>query len=259
MSVKQITFVLTFGIAFVLLGDLSIAVAQELVSNDYKARRTFEAGRNAYAQGHYHEAATLFQQAFDLSGRPVLLVNAGNAWAKVDERVQAVSAYRHYLRLVPDSRDRAVLEARIKDLEMPTLSRPPAPSAEETPAKAEAQSPAQSSGLLAGRTWTWVSLAASAASGGAALGLWLSAKSSYNDLLGTCGTNRNGCDLGRINGVSGRLTATNVAIGISAVSLAAAVALWFVEGANEDKTPGDFNTLTAINAASGTLELKGRF
>jgi tetratricopeptide (TPR) repeat protein len=228
-----------FGLFILALAaPLRSAWAQQVASPDEKARQAFEAGRTAYTEGRFREAAVLFEQSFNLSGRPKLLINLGNAWVKLNDREKAASAFRAYLRMEPESPDRPVLEARIKDLEEIAFPSPEIAVKEEAPpptiATPQDREPPSQTGIIAGRTWTWVAAAGSAAFGAAAVGFWVSANSSYDALASTCGKQPSGCGQGSIDKVSGRVTATNVFLGLSALSLAASVALWFIEGSAHD-------------------------
>jgi tetratricopeptide (TPR) repeat protein len=123
---------------------------------DESARPLFEAGRRAYEQGHYAEALDAFQRVFVLTGHPTMLVNIGNAHAKLGDRKRAAAAFEQYLALVPDSNDRLLLEARIAELErdpeQELLPPPPPP----VPPRAASNGGARTSpGLFAGRTFTW--------------------------------------------------------------------------------------------------------
>jgi hypothetical protein len=250
---RERLLVFLYGITFFL--HLSHALAQEPTNDDDQARQMFEAGRTAYVEGRYREAATLFQQSYGLSHRPLLLINVGNAWLKLDERDRAASAFREYLRLVPDAPDKAVLEARIKDLEaMPVLSAENQPKQEvQTPKKR--QRPFE---LLAGRTWTWVALAGSAAFGATAIGFWIDANSRYSTLEKTCGKEPNGCSEKRINEVSDGITVTNWMLGLSITSFVAAAVLWFVEG--EIATEAEQSSSSTVTVSiSDRLLLTGRF
>ena len=48
-------------------------------TDDAVARELFEAGQLSADRGDYERALELFQESFELSDRPVLLFNAGNA------------------------------------------------------------------------------------------------------------------------------------------------------------------------------------
>lgn len=93
---------------------------------DQDARRLFEAGREAYVDEKYQDALNYFQQSHDLSQRPQLLFNVGQAADRLGQRERAAEAFRGYLAAVPDAGNRAEVEARIAELE--AADPPPAPA-----------------------------------------------------------------------------------------------------------------------------------
>jgi len=95
-------------------------------AHDQEARRLFEAGREAYVDEKYQDALNYFQQSHELSQRPQLLFNVGQAADRLGQREQAAEAFRGYLAAVPDAGNRPEVEARIAQLE----------AAETTPADA---------------------------------------------------------------------------------------------------------------------------
>ncbi len=86
-------------------------------ARDQEARRLFEAGRAAYVEEKYQDALNYFQQSHEMSGRPQLLFNVGQAADRVGQRETAAQAFRDYLAAVPDAENRAEVEARIAELE----------------------------------------------------------------------------------------------------------------------------------------------
>jgi hypothetical protein len=61
-------------------------------------------------------AAREFQESFDLSGRPELLLNISQAQERALHYDDAIGAARHYLELVPKAEDRKTIEERIASL-----------------------------------------------------------------------------------------------------------------------------------------------
>ena len=123
---------------------------------DREARFLFEAGRTAYDAGRYREALGHFQHAYDLSQRPQLLYNVGQA------------------------ADRPAVEARIKVLrevraEKQAATAATAPTAEETAQAAptlaagngltDAKPPSDEDDDLLSKWWLW------AAAGGVVAGV----------------------------------------------------------------------------------------
>ena len=84
---------------------------------DREARALFDAGRLAFSEGRYDNALEHFQRAYELSGRPQLLFNIGIAAERLRRDREAVAAFRAYLHALPDTDQRASVEARIGILE----------------------------------------------------------------------------------------------------------------------------------------------
>lgn len=93
----------------------------------------FEAGKEAFAQGRYAEAAAAFERAYERQPEPLLLF----VWAQAERRAGhcevAVPLYRQYLTLDPPEADVAVtrdaIEACGEDPDL-VLVPPPAPESE---------------------------------------------------------------------------------------------------------------------------------
>lgn len=236
---------------------------------DEAARTLFEFGRQSYDAGRYEEAANYFEQAFRTSPRAELLINAGNAWAQVHEFVRAIEAYRLFLRLAPSSPDRPAIEQRVAELEYaanqqgvavpmwndstpaPTWSRPGAPERVAPPPE-----PEPSTGLLWGRTYTWVTLGVGALSLGMSAYFWSDASSEFDLLAATCG--RDGtCSDAQLDGLSSSVQLTNVFLGVGLASLTVSAVLFFLEGASEQ--PPEPSWRVAATSDSVALHYQGQF
>ena len=110
-------------VSFVLSGVISLGLVGPLTrhahaqSDDERARVHFEAGRSYYEQARYDDAAREWQQSFDLSGRPELLLNISQAQERALRYDDAIAAARQYLTLVPEAADKKTVEDRIVNLE----------------------------------------------------------------------------------------------------------------------------------------------
>lgn len=82
--------------------------------HDREARFLFEAGRTAYDAGRYREALGHFQRAYELSQRPQLLYNVGQAADRLREDQLALDAFERYLSALPAAANRPAVEERIK-------------------------------------------------------------------------------------------------------------------------------------------------
>ncbi len=88
--------------------------AAPVVAQDYaetKAKAT-----QAYKAGNYDEAASLFQEAFDLEPRGNLLYNIGLCYDKAGKTTEAVSFYQRYIEAVPGAKRRPAVVRRIGEL-----------------------------------------------------------------------------------------------------------------------------------------------
>ncbi|HJL15745.1 MAG TPA: tetratricopeptide repeat protein [Sandaracinaceae bacterium LLY-WYZ-13_1] len=87
-------------------------------ASEAEAREHFEIGRRYYDLGRFQEAADEFRRAYELSGRPALLMNIYLSYRDAAEPGPAAEALREYVRLseLPEE-ERRRLEARARALE----------------------------------------------------------------------------------------------------------------------------------------------
>jgi hypothetical protein len=96
--------------------------------HDKQARALFEQGRDAYGDGRYREAWSLFHQAYQLSGRPELLFNIGQTADRLGQDGDALRAFDMYLQRLPNAPNRRDVENRVHALqERVSASGQPAP------------------------------------------------------------------------------------------------------------------------------------
>jgi tetratricopeptide (TPR) repeat protein len=95
-------------------------------ASEAQARRSFEAGRDAYDRGRFEQALRHFEYAYALSHHPELLFNIARAAEAEDRRERAVEAYESYLRALPQADNREFVEARLERLRAPVAAREPA-------------------------------------------------------------------------------------------------------------------------------------
>jgi len=99
--------------------------AQPQASNDDEAaRRHFRLGQAYYQNGQFPQAATEFEQAYQLSGRPQLLYNIYLAHRDALHTRQSYEALRQYLDEVADPPDEDHLRARLHHLEEALAANP---------------------------------------------------------------------------------------------------------------------------------------
>lgn len=99
-----------------------------------EARRLYTEGKAHYAQGHYEQAAQLFQRSYALSESPALLFNMAQAHrlAGPEHCSKALILYKSYLSALPEAENRKEVEERITELG--ECSPRPAPSEPAPPA-----------------------------------------------------------------------------------------------------------------------------
>lgn len=114
-------------VALVVVATKSPASAQ-----DDEAHGLYEAGAAAFSSGHYDDALGHFQRAYELSHRPELLFNIGQAADRARHDETALEAFRAYLAARPDVENRAEIEGRVHVLEAAVAARSTAPPAPES-------------------------------------------------------------------------------------------------------------------------------
>jgi hypothetical protein len=85
------------------------------------AKAAFHEGLRAFNLGKWEEAVAAFEQSYKLSGDPALLFNVAQAQRQAGHRKEAVIAYKAYLREIPDTPHRELVEAKIRELEAATV------------------------------------------------------------------------------------------------------------------------------------------
>ena len=120
--------------ASLLLGSVGTGLAQEPEgTDDDAARRHFRLGQAYYQNGQFAEAATEFEQAYQLSGRAALLYNVYLAHRDALHTRQSYEALRQYLDEMPDPPDEDHLRARLQHLEAALAANPETEDPEVTP------------------------------------------------------------------------------------------------------------------------------
>jgi tetratricopeptide (TPR) repeat protein len=158
-----------------LLGAHAQADDHVLVDDDV-ARDLFTAGTSAFAVGRYRDALDLFERAYALSERSILLFNIGSAADRSRNDARALEAYEAYLVAHPEAENRAFVEERITTIRTHRTdgaSAEPedaldAPEAPEPPALAledQAGSPQDDPEGAPSRWWLWTGVGAVVATG----------------------------------------------------------------------------------------------
>jgi tetratricopeptide (TPR) repeat protein len=181
--------------AFALALGTAIACFASSALAEHSARNLYEQGAQAYRESRHDEAAALFRKAFELEPHAELAYNLGRALEAGGHLRSAVESFRDYLRLLPEAKDRTIVERRIWNLERRIEASQPANPSPETPARqapATATSvapiaPRPSAGAAVDETRsvrppTWIALGVSAGALGAAFGFELARRSSAEEV-----------------------------------------------------------------------------
>jgi tetratricopeptide (TPR) repeat protein len=81
------------------------------------AREHYQKGTSFYDLGRYAEAIKEFEAAYEIKNDPALLYNLAQSHRLAGNSEQALHFYRTYLRYVPNAKNRAEIEDRIKQLD----------------------------------------------------------------------------------------------------------------------------------------------
>ncbi len=82
-----------------------------------KAKDLFQSGQRLYKSARYAEAIAKFEEAYLVRPHPVIYFNIGKCWEQLGETAKALRAYRDYLRLAPDAKDKETVSDAIANLE----------------------------------------------------------------------------------------------------------------------------------------------
>ncbi len=77
----------------------------------------FDRGAKLYNLGHFQEAITDFEKAYDLDPSPIFLFNIAQSHRQLGNKERALFFYRRYLEQAPNAANRDDVERRMKDLQ----------------------------------------------------------------------------------------------------------------------------------------------
>ncbi len=105
---------------FLLAGSLAVPT-QSLAQGgadrlDDAARAVFDAGAEAYDAGRIEEALRRFENAYELSGRSLIIYNVALCLDRLDRREEATTAYARFLREAPNAPRVPLARARLAAL-----------------------------------------------------------------------------------------------------------------------------------------------
>lgn len=222
----------------VLAGALTCpAISEAALTPDEMARQHFESGVAYLQESDLDAALSAFQKAYDLSGRPKILLNIATVHERMGQPGLAADDLEKYLQLEPETEERATIEARIKNLRkraaetpaepVPAEPPPPAPAPVATAAPAATAVPAAATEAPTAEPNRVPAIIAFSVAGAAAGGLLVTqilATNEKDDLKDTCSPTCSSDDTS-----SGRALAwTSVGLGaLAVVGAGVGAALWF--------------------------------
>lgn len=216
----------------------------EAPTPDDLARRHFESGAAYFQEGDYENALRAYQKAYELSKRPLILVNIANVHERTGQLPLAVEALRAYIAAAPDAADVETVRLRIANIEK-RIAAEPAPSASAAPSAAPvptsssapvaapppvappaAEAPSRAPALIV------LSIGGLALVGAGVTGYL--ASSDYDDKKSSCAPRCSGSD---VDGVKSMALTSTVLTGVGIVGLGVGAALWFGSSPSAEQPP----------------------
>jgi tetratricopeptide (TPR) repeat protein len=147
-GVRRVLWVLTATLVVSPLLHAGPTQAAE-TENVRKAREHYKAGDEAFKAGRYQDAYREWEAGYNLSPRPLFLLNMAHAERRRGELHNARSLYRRYLLMEPDSKLRGEVESVLKEIDRvleeeeakKTSQTAPPPASEAPPSAGEAVQP----------------------------------------------------------------------------------------------------------------------
>jgi tetratricopeptide (TPR) repeat protein len=165
------------SLVFVLLVAL-VATARAEGDNRTVAREAFREAARRYDLGDYPKALELFKLAYLNFEEPKILFNIGQCQRQMSQKVEAITAYRSYLRKVPDASNRDEVQHLIQQLEaaiaveQSAKNAPPAALVMPSPVPSVVMAPAPVAPTpVYKKWWLWTSVVIAAAAVGTAIGV----------------------------------------------------------------------------------------
>lgn len=215
-------------VAFALASHAAVVSAQ--VSDDERARSHFAAGTSYYDQRRFPEAAEQFLEAYRLSHRGPLLLNAASAYERALDHAHAAEVLQRYLDEQPDATDRGTVEGRLAEARRLAAEEA---AAHAEPAGTETRPEAPADGGLGTLGIVGISVGAiGVAAGVAAIATGVVALDTHASLERRCGPGGTSCPPGFESDVelgSAMATANTVLLPISLVALATGTTLLVID------------------------------
>lgn len=91
------TRIVIASLMFIAVACLPTVAGAQSAADSAQARETFQGGVAAAREQRWADAVDLFQQSYELSARPVTMMNLAGALAQLGRLVEAAEAYRSFL------------------------------------------------------------------------------------------------------------------------------------------------------------------
>jgi tetratricopeptide (TPR) repeat protein len=215
---------LVLGLVVVVVSALVAAPARADVS---AARAHYERGQALYQVNEFQKALEEFKAAHVEKPDPAYLFNIAQCYRQMGDRANALTFYRRYLSLAPDSPLRPEVERHIVELE---IAQPRAPTPSASPPEPESKPRArikmdsdQPSAVTTTKLETaptratplpgWLPAAAAGVTvvlAATAIAFGVTATGRYDSLRGSCGSTAAGCSASQIDTVTSPAHAANV-------------------------------------------------
>jgi tetratricopeptide (TPR) repeat protein len=214
-------------IVTVALGALAATAAR---ADSAKATAYFEKGTRLYQVGEYERALVEFKAGHVEEPDPSFLFNIAQCHRQMGQPKEAITFYKRFLSLSPDTPMRGDVERKIKELEEesrkqaevapapPPLATRPAPSPAAPLQPVPEVETRQSASGASSRWPLWLGAAVTLGLAAAATTMTLTTNSRYNDLRETCARTTEGCSNSQISDIRNRGRAINVLWGLTGVS-----------------------------------------
>lgn len=113
--ISRPTSSLARALAAILLFSMVIAGSSRALAGG-EGKAYFESGVRHYNLGHFQEAITDFEKAYNQDPAPILLFNIAQSHRQLGDKERALFFYRRYLEQAPNAGNKAEVEQRMKDL-----------------------------------------------------------------------------------------------------------------------------------------------
>jgi len=209
----------------------------------------YENGTRLYGMQRFVEAAHEFEAAYALSQQAELLFNLGRAWEDAGETARALDAFVRFEAAGAPRYDLAQLRARIARLRGQLEAARPTPAAPSTAARVVVPPSPSASPRPGTPVGPIVLMSVGGAALLAAIPLWASARSTYDDLVAVCPMGS--CPTvfeGDARRAARFAVAGDVLVGVGAASLAAGVT-WLLF--DRQRTPAEGARRATLGCAAG--------